>query len=135
MPPCPLDRCAENYRQVLGDCADALTLNPLSIKALYRAASALVAMEKYTEAIDCSSRGLSIPGEEGNVALKEIVRKASGLKEKKDRVEGTRKERARRVAEGKQALQLAFAVGHSSSSRCLDAQNSDLFESVGSLVR
>lgn len=49
------------------------------------------------------------------MALKEIVRKASGLKEKKDRVEGTRKERARRVAEGKQALQLAFAVGHSSS--------------------
>lgn len=58
------------------------------------------------------------------MALKEIVKKASGLKEKKDRVEGTRKERARRVAEGKQALQLAFAVGP--SSRFLDAQNAHL---------
>lgn len=100
----------ENYRAVLGDCADALTLNPISIKALFRASSALLLMEKYAEAIDCAGRGLTIPGEETNKALKEIVEKATKRKEVKERREGERKERARRETEGRQALSEAFKV-------------------------
>jgi hypothetical protein len=95
---------------VLGDCADALTLNPVSTKALFRASSALLLMEKYAEAIDCAGRGLAVPGEEGNKALKEVVDKASKRREVKERREGERKERARRETEGKQALELAFQV-------------------------
>ena len=100
----------ENYRQVLGDCADALTLNPVSIKALFRASSALLLMEKYAEAIDCAGRGLTIPGEEANKSLREIVDKATKRKEVKERREGERNERARRETEGRQALSLAFQV-------------------------
>ncbi|KZS97600.1 TPR-like protein [Sistotremastrum niveocremeum HHB9708] len=43
----------KNYGSVLKDCSKALTINPKSQKALYRSGCALVALERYDEAIDC----------------------------------------------------------------------------------
>jgi tetratricopeptide (TPR) repeat protein len=49
-----------NYRQVLIDCSKALKLNPKNIKAYYRSAKALYALDKIEEAIDCCEHGLAV---------------------------------------------------------------------------
>ncbi|KAH6855787.1 hypothetical protein B0I37DRAFT_62981 [Chaetomium sp. MPI-CAGE-AT-0009] len=49
-----------NYRSCTIDCAAALRLNPSNIKALYRSARALLAVNKLTEADDACARGLEI---------------------------------------------------------------------------
>lgn len=49
-----------NYRSCSLDCASALRLNPRNIKALYRSARALLAVNKIPEADDACARGLEI---------------------------------------------------------------------------
>jgi len=48
----------ENYGSVLRDCSKALTINQKSSKAYFRSASALKALERYDEAVDCCDRCL-----------------------------------------------------------------------------
>lgn len=67
----------KNYRSCWLDGAAALKLNPTNVKALYRSAKALLAMEKIVEADDACMRGLEL--DESNKALqavaKEIIKK------------------------------------------------------------
>lgn len=49
-----------NYRSCTLDCAAALRLNPHNLKALYRSARALLAVDKLPEARDACTRGLGL---------------------------------------------------------------------------
>lgn len=71
-----------NYRSTTLDCAQALRVNPDNVKAHYRSASALLALEKVHEALDVCYRGLKIDQE--NVALKKLLEK---IKAKSDALE------------------------------------------------
>ncbi|RMD44368.1 hypothetical protein DV735_g702, partial [Chaetothyriales sp. CBS 134920] len=76
----------ENYRSTTLDCAAALRINPRNIKAHYRSASALLALNKVHEALDVCYRGLKI--DEDNVALKKLlpsIRTRAAEIEKQDR--------------------------------------------------
>lgn len=60
---CLINRAAanlelRNYGSVLRDCAKAIEGNPGNVKAHYRAASALVALERWSEAVEILTRGL-----------------------------------------------------------------------------
>ena len=60
---CLINRAAtnielKNYGSVLRDCAKTIEGNPGNVKAHYRAASALVALARWSEAVEILSRGL-----------------------------------------------------------------------------
>ncbi|CAI2181091.1 17447_t:CDS:2 [Funneliformis geosporum] len=59
----------ENFRKVLTDCSKALKLNSQNIKAYYRSAKALYALDKIEEAIDCCEHGLAV--QSNNKALQD----------------------------------------------------------------
>lgn len=83
---------SENYGRVLQDCAAILgDLNPKSLKALFRSASALLSLEKATETIDCCDRGLAL--DPSNEQLKSIREKAMVLKDKADAKDREKRER------------------------------------------
>lgn len=94
----------ENYGSVLKDCSKAIALNPQSSKAYYRSALALVALERFDEAIDCCERC------KDNAAVKSAHDKAVKLKEAKERKERERQEKIRREQEEKGRLAAAFKV-------------------------
>ncbi|KAH8804653.1 hypothetical protein F5884DRAFT_796784 [Xylogone sp. PMI_703] len=75
----------QNYRSATMDCAHALRINPSNIKAYYRSARALLALNKIKEADDACARGLELDPE--NAALKaiaqEIIKKNNQEQEKK----------------------------------------------------
>jgi tetratricopeptide (TPR) repeat protein len=77
-----------NYRSCWTDCAAALRLNPRNIKACYRSAKALLAVDRIEEADDVCARGLALDPE--NKGLQEtaasIVKRAREVdaKNKKD---------------------------------------------------
>ncbi|OAQ63175.2 tetratricopeptide repeat-containing [Pochonia chlamydosporia 170] len=78
----------DNYRSCWTDCAAALRLNPRNIKACYRSAKALLAVDRIEEADDICARGLSLDPE--NKGLKDtadkIIKRAKEIdaKNKKD---------------------------------------------------
>ena len=79
-----------------------------SEKAFWRAARALFATEKLTEAIDCCARGLKInPGNEDFATMKAKIEKK---KEDKERLEAEKKERQRRKKGADSALKRAFVA-------------------------
>ena len=92
---CHLD--LQNYRSCTIDCAGALKLNPNNVKAFYRSARALLALNKVEQARDACARGLA--ADEKNAALSalraEIV-KRTGEVEAKMKEEGARLEQAKR---------------------------------------
>lgn len=100
----------ENNRQVLTDCAYALTLNANSIKAYYRSSLALLAMERFEECIDCCDRLLKLQEEKDSKPTNVVRDKAVERKAKKDRKEGEAKERTRRKTETEKEMKKAFAV-------------------------
>ncbi|CDO68732.1 hypothetical protein BN946_scf184652.g59 [Trametes cinnabarina] len=61
----------ENYGSVLRDCSKAIGVNPKSSKAYYRSALALIALERYDEALDCCDRCLQF--DKDNKAERNIV--------------------------------------------------------------
>ncbi len=77
----------KNYRSCTLDCAGALRLNPSNVKALYRSARALLALEKLADADDACVRGLKI--DENNAALaalaKEVAAKSATLRAKTEK--------------------------------------------------
>jgi Cns1/TTC4 Wheel domain len=64
------------------DCASAIRLNPNNIKAHYRSAAALLALNRPTEASDVCFRGLTL--DPGNVALKRLNESIQSRKEIED---------------------------------------------------
>ncbi|KAK0645657.1 hypothetical protein B0T16DRAFT_351540, partial [Cercophora newfieldiana] len=56
-----------NYRSCTTDCASALRLNPSNLKALYRSARALLALDKLPLALDACAHGLQL--DPSNAAL------------------------------------------------------------------
>ncbi|OSD04320.1 40S ribosomal protein S7 [Trametes coccinea BRFM310] len=83
----------QNYGSVLRDCSKAIGVNPKSSKAYYRSAIALIALERYDEALDCCDRCLQF--DKDNKAVQETRAKAAKLKEVKERKERERQERER----------------------------------------
>lgn len=66
----------KNYRSTTLDCAAALRLNPRNLKAYYRSAKALLALDKIKEAIDTCMHGLQI--DESNRSLVSVMEQAVG---------------------------------------------------------
>ena len=65
------------------DCAAAIRLNPANVKAHYRSASALLALNKIAEALDMVSRGLELdPSNKALKRLEESVQARQGANEK-----------------------------------------------------
>jgi tetratricopeptide (TPR) repeat protein len=62
-----LKNSSENYGSVLRDCSKALTINQQSSKAYFRSASALKALERYDEALDCCNRCLAYDKENDTI--------------------------------------------------------------------
>ncbi|GFZ42748.1 hypothetical protein JCM24511_00466 [Saitozyma sp. JCM 24511] len=102
----------KNYGAVLRDAGliIALCTNPaegerraVPPKAMYRAAQALVALERWKEAGDVVARGRELPGEEGNKVWSEL----SGKVDKGRRSVAERMERIRREKLSKDSLKRA----------------------------
>ncbi|KIW93754.1 uncharacterized protein Z519_05069 [Cladophialophora bantiana CBS 173.52] len=93
----------KNYRSTTADCAVALRINPSNIKAHYRSASALFALDNVLEALDVASRGFKLDPD--NTALKKLLDQIRGrmkAKEAEDRrrlAELRRKQQERKVLE------------------------------------
>jgi len=99
---------AENYGKVLRDCSAAITINVKSSKGYYRSALALIALERYDEAVDSCSRCLRFdPTNQSVFSLKEEVGKLHDAKVKKER---EKQERLRVTEENRRRLQVAFKV-------------------------
>jgi tetratricopeptide (TPR) repeat protein len=81
-----------NYRSCWTDCAAALRLNPRNVKACYRSARALLAVDRIQEADDVCARGLALDPD--NKGLREtadrIVKRARELDEKRRKDEERR---------------------------------------------
>lgn len=81
----------ENYRSTTLDSAAALRINPNNIKAHFRSASALFALDKVLEALDVASRGIKLDANNAALAkLLDKIRERAKVREAQDR---------RRVAE------------------------------------
>ncbi len=93
---------------MLRDCSRAISINPQSSKAYYRSALALVALERYEEALDCCDRCLQF--DKDNKGVQAVREKAAKLKEEKDRKERERQERIRQEQLKKARLQAAYRV-------------------------
>ncbi|CAO3651895.1 unnamed protein product [Mucor hiemalis] len=86
----------KNYGRVLTDCSKCLAINPKNIKAFYRSARALLALDKLVETIDCCDHALSV--EPDNKPLAEIREKALSRKhmiDEKIRLKEEKEERER----------------------------------------
>lgn len=74
-----------------------LKLNPSNVKAHFRSASALFALDKVYEALDVCYRGLKLdPANQAMEALLEKIRKRSRVKEEQDRKRRAEEDRRRK---------------------------------------
>lgn len=98
---------------VLRDTSAALGINPKNVKAFFRAARALFALDKTLEAADCCNHVLELePDNKPAQALKVKVEKRAAEVERREK---ETLERTRRTTEGKQALQRALLVSQVSA--------------------
>ncbi|KAL5332717.1 hypothetical protein BJX70DRAFT_105231 [Aspergillus crustosus] len=79
----------KNYRSTTLDCAAVLQLNPRNVKAFYRSAMALYALDKIPEAEDAAARGLAIDA--NNKLLQQIAAKTAERKAVVDRIAAKRR--------------------------------------------
>ncbi|PYH46951.1 HSP70/90 family co-chaperone CNS1 [Aspergillus saccharolyticus JOP 1030-1] len=96
----------QNYRSTTLDCAAALKLNPKNVKAYYRSASALLALDKIPEAEDAAARGLAIDPE--NKSLQTVAAKIAERKAAVERVAAKRKAEEERKQKEAQLLSVAL---------------------------
>ncbi|KAK4161812.1 hypothetical protein QBC43DRAFT_322826 [Cladorrhinum sp. PSN259] len=94
-----------NYRSCTLDCAAALKLNDRNVKAFYRSAKALLAVEKIAEAEDACSRGLEVDG--SNAALKAL---AGEIIKANEKVTKAKQREDKRVAEEERKKRLLDAA-------------------------
>lgn len=97
-----------NYGRVLRDCAKCLELNPRHVKALYRSARALLALDRVEEALDCCEHALAI--EPDNAAVKAVREKTQKRKEQIEAKQRQKEQKEREEKEAKERLEKAFAV-------------------------
>jgi tetratricopeptide (TPR) repeat protein len=89
----------KNYRSTTLDCAQALLVNPKNIKAHYRSATALLALDKIHEALDVCYRGFKVDPD--NVPLQKLLgqikakSEALEVRDRKRRAEEKRREQER----------------------------------------
>lgn len=98
----------ENYGRVLRDCAKCLEFNPRNVKALYRSARALLALDRVDEAHDCCEHALAV--DETNAAVRAVKDKCLKRKEQIEAKQRQKEERERREKEEKDRLEKAFQV-------------------------
>lgn len=95
-----------NYRSCWLDCAAAIRLNPKNVKAYYRSARALLAVDRIAEADDVCARGLAL--DEENQPLKavaqDIIKRAQEVDAK------TRKENERQAREKRREMLVKAAL-------------------------
>ena len=104
----------KNHGKVLKDTGLIIALSiqkgeVAPAKALYRAAQALVALDRWEEARDVVERAKSIPGEDGKAEWKKLGDEI----ERTQKREADWKERDRRERLGKLAVQQAIKVSSS----------------------
>ena len=104
----------ENYGSVLRDCSKVLTLNSRSSKAYFRSATALKALERYEEALDCCDRCLAYDSDNGDIRTLRSQLAVLFDKQQERRKRKLEEERKRRLETRK--LKLAFQVGLSKAS-------------------
>ena len=95
----------KNYRSCWTDCAGALRLNPKNIKAYFRSAKALLAVDRIEEADDVCARGLSL--DESNKSLREV---ADAIIKRAKEIDAKRKRDAERIATEKRRAYLIKAA-------------------------
>jgi tetratricopeptide (TPR) repeat protein len=98
----------ENYGSVLRDCSQAIGINPKSAKAYYRSAMALIAVERFEEALDCCDRCLAF--DPHNAGVTSTRQRALDGKDKAERKAREREEREKKEKEEARLLQLALRV-------------------------
>ncbi|KAK5660491.1 hypothetical protein OQA88_13039 [Cercophora sp. LCS_1] len=96
----------KNYRSCTLDCAAALRLNPGNVKALYRSAKALLALDKIVEADDACARGLEL--EPGNAALRTLAEGIVKRAKEVDRVRRLTEEREGKDRRKEMTLKMAL---------------------------
>lgn len=94
-----------NYRSCWTDCAAAIRLNPRNVKAHYRSARALLAVDRIAEADDVCVRGLAL--DETNAGLKAV---AEDLVKRAKQLDSQRKIVAEREARVKRRALLLKAA-------------------------
>jgi tetratricopeptide (TPR) repeat protein len=99
---------------VLRDCSRAIGLNPRSAKAYYRCAAALVALERYEEAIDCCNWCLAF--DEGNGAVLAVKERAEKCQTEKAKKLKEKSERAQKEKQEKILLDAALKACYEQSS-------------------
>ncbi|EXJ67620.1 uncharacterized protein A1O5_08966 [Cladophialophora psammophila CBS 110553] len=96
----------KNYRSTTADCAVALRINPSNIKAHYRSASALFALDKVLEALDVASRGVKLDPD--NTALKKLLDQIRGRMKTKETEDRRRLAELRRKQQERMVLEAAL---------------------------
>ncbi|KAI8146367.1 hypothetical protein BJV82DRAFT_510627 [Fennellomyces sp. T-0311] len=96
----------ENYGRVLRDCAKCLELNPKHVKALYRSARALFALDRLDEAHDCCEHALAVDPD--NAIVKDVKQKIIKRKEQVEARKQQKEEKERQEKEKKERLEQAF---------------------------
>ncbi|KAJ6444452.1 tetratricopeptide repeat protein 4 [Purpureocillium lavendulum] len=98
----------DNYRSCWLDCAAALRLNPRNLKACYRSAKALLAVDRIEEADDVCAMGLAVdPENQGLKAVAaDIIKRATELDARRKKEE----ERAATKRRREQLLRAALAA-------------------------
>jgi tetratricopeptide (TPR) repeat protein len=108
----------ENYGSVLRDCATVIGANLRApSKAYYRAGLALLALERPDEALDVCARAGETAADD--VGFKTLRARAEEKHAEMARKVEERRERARRAAEEKMRMEVAFTVRVSTSSLSL----------------
>ena len=95
-----------NYRSATLDCASTLKLNPKNIKAFYRSATALYALDKIPEAEDAAARGLALDPD--NKPLQQTAERIAQRKAALERIAARKKAEADRINKEKQLLSVAL---------------------------
>ena len=80
-----------NYGRALRDCSEAIRLNRTNVKAFYRTAKALQALERHKDAMEVIIMGLEIDPQ--NVALKNELNATQDLLNRAKEMERQRKAR------------------------------------------
>ncbi|CAM1511376.1 Fc.00g088890.m01.CDS01 [Cosmosporella sp. VM-42] len=94
-----------NYRSCWTDCAAALRLNPKNVKACYRSARALLAVDRIAEADDVCARGLAL-----DATNKALLGVADDIVKRAKEIDARRKKDAEREARDKRRAYLIKAA-------------------------